>query len=411
MLSNNNISTKINSPVFFGLSHLGQVFSLCWSKKIGKCYVFDNDKKMLNSFKRKNYTLEEPDLRKLKLDKVEFLEKFEEIKNYKYIFFTFDTPLNIKDGKPKLDYIYRNLKKILNLKFQSKTYLIISSQINPKIIRDLKKDLIKNKNIKIFYFVDTLKMGEALDKFLNPNQIIIGGEKKEKKNIFKLFKKFKSKKFYLSIDEAIILKMAINIYLSFSVTFANIIDDLCRQYSSNYSEIIQSLKNDNRIGQKAYINPSLGFAGGHLERDLFYLNEITRNKTIKKLIKNILSFNNKAINKIEKKISFDKKSLVKTLIIGKSYKKNSFSEVNSSFSKMNKRFKLSYFDDVFFRYDNPKKRLKELIKKTDLIIYNYSSKKIRSIILDLTKKLNKKLINLNEEKINSKNEQNHINLF
>ena len=96
--------------------------------------------------------------------------------------------------------------------------------------------------------------------------------------------------------------MAINIYLSFSVTFANIIDDLCRQYSSNYSEIIQSLKNDNRIGQKAYINPSLGFAGGHLERDLFYLNEITRNKIIKKLIKNILSFNNKAINKIEKKI-------------------------------------------------------------------------------------------------------------
>ena len=93
------------------MSHLGQVFSLCWSKKIGKCYVFDNDKKMLNSFKRKNYTLEEPDLRKLKLDKVEFLEKFEEIKNYKYIFFTFDTPLNIKDGKPKLDYIYRNLKK------------------------------------------------------------------------------------------------------------------------------------------------------------------------------------------------------------------------------------------------------------------------------------------------------------
>ena len=79
-------------------------------------------------------------------------------------------------------------------------------------------------------------------QFLSPNQLIIGGEKKEKKNILKLFKKFKAKKFYLSIDEAIILKMAINIYLSFSVTFANIIDDLCRQYSSNYSEIIQSLK-------------------------------------------------------------------------------------------------------------------------------------------------------------------------
>ena len=58
--------------------------------------------------------------------------------------------------------------------------------------------------------------------------------------------------------------MAINIYLSFSVTFANIIDDLCRQYDSNYTKIIQPLKNDERIGQSAYVNPSLGFSGGHL---------------------------------------------------------------------------------------------------------------------------------------------------
>ena len=65
----------------------------------------------------------------------------------------------------------------------------------------------------------------------------------------------------MSFNEAIITKMAINIYLSFSVTFANIIDDLCRQYNSSYSKIIQPLKNDDRIGQSAYVNPSLGFSG------------------------------------------------------------------------------------------------------------------------------------------------------
>ena len=56
-------------------------------------------------------------------------------------------------------------------------------------------------------------MGEALEKFLNQNQIIIGGAIEEKK-YFKTFKKFKSKKFYLNLNEAIITKMAINIYLS-----------------------------------------------------------------------------------------------------------------------------------------------------------------------------------------------------
>ncbi len=408
MRSKSDNFKQINLPVFFGLSHLGQVFSLCWSKKIGNCYVYDNDKRSLNSFKEKKYTLEEPKLNKLKLNKIKFLKKFEEIKNFKYIFFTHDTPLNLKNGKPELNLIYKNLKKILSLKFQTKTYLIISSQINPESMKNIKKKINIDKNIKIFYLVDTLKMGESLDKFLNPNQIIIGGEKREKKNIFKLFKKFKSKKFYISLDEAIITKMAINIYLSFSVTFANIIDDLCRQYGSNYSKIIEPLKNDKRIGHDSYINPSLGFSGGHLERDLFYLNEISKNKIIKKTIKNVLSFNDKIINKINNK-NFLKKKIIKTLVVGKSYKKNSFSVVNSPFNKLNKNFKLNYFDDIFFKYNNSNKKLEELVKKNDLIIYNYSSKKTVDKILNLSKKFNKKIINISEKKFNFKNNRNFIN--
>ena len=70
--------------------------------------------------------------------------------------------------------MYRNLKKILSLKFQNKSYLIISSQINPELVKDINKQLSKNKNIKIFYLVDTLKMGEALEKFLNPNPSFSG---------------------------------------------------------------------------------------------------------------------------------------------------------------------------------------------------------------------------------------------
>ena len=411
-MQNNSDKFKIiNLPLFFGLSHLGQVFSLCWSKKIGSCYVFDSNPKILNSFKNKKYTPEEPNLNKITSNKINFLKEFEEIKKFKYIFFTHDTPLNLKNGKPNLNLIYKNLKKILNLKFKSKTYLIISSQINPELIISLSKEFNRKNNIKIFYLVDTLKMGEALDKFLKPKQIIIGGEQREKKNILKLFKKFKTQKFYLSLNESIITKMAINIYLSFSVTFANIIDDLCRQYGSNYSQIINPLRNDDRIGHYAYIKPSLGFAGGHLERDLFYLEKISKNHLIKKIIKNFLNFNDSRINKINSKNLLDKKKIIKTLIIGKSYKKNSFSEVNSVFKKLGNKFKLNYFDDIFFENKNSKNQLSELVKKTDLIIYNYSTKINLNRLLILAKKYNKKIINVNDRKINVKNNKNLINFF
>lgn len=411
-MQNNSDKFKItNLPLFFGLSHLGQVFSLCWSKKIGSCYVFDNNPKILNSFKNKRYTLEEPSLKKITSNKIKFLNKFEEIKKFKYIFFTHDTPLNLKNGKPNLNLIYKNLKKILNLKFKSKTYLIISSQISPELIISLSQELNSSNNIKIFYLVDTLKMGEALDKFLKPKQIIIGGEQREKKNILKLFKKFKAQKFYLSLNESIITKMAINIYLSFSVTFANIMDDLCRQYRSNYFKIINPLKNDDRIGHYAYIKPSLGFSGGHLERDLFYLEKISKNQLIKRIIKNFLNFNDSRINKIKIKNLLSKKKIFKTLIIGKSYKKNSFSEVNSIFKKLGNQFKLNYFDDIFVKNKNQKNQLIKLVKKTDLIIYNYSTKINLNRLLILAKKYNKKIININDKNINVKNNKNLVNFF
>lgn len=98
------------------------------------------------------------------------------------------------------------------------------------------------------------------------------------------------------------------------------------------------------------------------------------------------------------------------MVIGKSYKKNSFSEVNSPFKKINKKFKLNYFDDIF-NQKNEKNKLTNLVKKSDLIIYNYSSVKTKNKIIELSKKLKKKIININKENINSKNNSNIINFF
>ena len=56
---------KNKNPLFLGLTHIGQVFSIGWSEKFGGCSVFDFDKKNLNNFKAGNLTDEEPNLRKL----------------------------------------------------------------------------------------------------------------------------------------------------------------------------------------------------------------------------------------------------------------------------------------------------------------------------------------------------------
>ena len=102
--------------MFFGLSHIGQVFSLCWARKISKSAVFDFDKERFLQFKKKMFTAEEPSLSKFDLKKIIFLKNKIEIKKYDIIFFTLDTPLNGILGKPNTQYIENNLVNLFKIK-------------------------------------------------------------------------------------------------------------------------------------------------------------------------------------------------------------------------------------------------------------------------------------------------------
>jgi hypothetical protein len=49
-------------PVFVGLSHIGQVFSIGWATKIGLCAAFDFNAPHLQAFQQGRVMPEEPDL-------------------------------------------------------------------------------------------------------------------------------------------------------------------------------------------------------------------------------------------------------------------------------------------------------------------------------------------------------------
>ena len=290
-----------NKPLFLGLTHIGQIYSIAWAKKIGQCSVFDFDKKNLVKFKKKEFTQEERNLSKINFNekKIYICKNTNDIQNFENIFFTYDTPLDNK-GNPNVNYIENKLKKLLSLKFKNKITIIITSQVYPGFtgyIRD--KYLNKNKKIKLIYMVDTLKMGSAINRFLNPEQLIFGYEGKDKNVILNLFKKFKCKKYIKSFKEAELIKISINLYLYFSVNFANIMDNFSKQIAVDYTRIVENLKNDKRIGINSYINPSPGISGGHLERDVFYIKR-NNNLNIKSIFSNFENFNDKRKNELKK---------------------------------------------------------------------------------------------------------------
>ena len=138
------IKPSIKEPLFCGLTHIGQVFSIGWSEKIGKCSVFEFNKKSYEKFKKLNVTNEEPSLRKYlkkNIKKIKFCNSSDEIKKYENIFLTIDTPLEM-NGNPKIKIIMNSIKKIKKY-LGYKSNLIIISQVYCGFCENLKKKFLK----------------------------------------------------------------------------------------------------------------------------------------------------------------------------------------------------------------------------------------------------------------------------
>lgn len=411
-----------NFPLFLGLSHIGQVFSIGWSKKIGKCAVFDFNTDSLKNYKNQNFSNEERNLKYINLKKknIEICNDLNDIKNFKSIFFTYDTPIDL-NGKPNIGFIEKKLRKLLTIKFTNKTTIFFTSQVYPGFTNYIKKKYLKkNKNIRLVYMVDTLKMGSALNRFLNPEQLIFGCDKKDEKIILRLFKKFNCKKFIRSSDEAELLKVSINLFLYFSVNFSNILNNFSKQIGCDYTNILENLKNDKRIGLYSYINPSPSISGGHLERDAYFFQKLSKNYLSKKILKNFNDFNNNMkinLKNFIKKLT--KKKRIKVLIIGISYKENSFSLVNSIYKEIIKCKNMdcyvydSYFKKIKMLKVKEFNNIIDALNSVDVVLYNYSNASdVLKIKKNFLKKNNKKiLINLSSSNKKFLNLKKTINFY
>jgi nucleotide sugar dehydrogenase len=410
----------LKSPVFLGLSHIGQVYSISWAKKVGQCAVFDFDKKKLNDFKNQKYSNEEKNLDRIKFnkEKIVICKNLSDLKKYDTIFFTYDTPIN-NVGQPNLKSIENYIKKLISIKFIKKTKIIVTSQVYPGFMDKMKKKYLNNNMVELIYMVDTLKMGNAVDRFLNPEQLVFGCSSENKKFILKLFKKFKCKKYIFTLKEAELIKVSINLYLYFSVNFSNILDDYSKQIGVNFTNIIGSLKNDIRIGKHSYIHPSPSISGGHLERDVFYIKKHSKNLQTKKIFNDLQIFDQKKkVNLKNILLKLKKNEKIKLLIVGISYKENSFSMVNSMFKEIlnDKRFSVVFFDSYFKKSSirlNQVNKLSDSIDESDIVLFNYANSDDLQIIKKKFMKINNKyLVNIStKQKLFLKSSKNIINYF
>lgn len=297
-----------------GLWHLGCVYSACLAEKGFDVVGFDLKKSVTQDLKLGKPPIFEPNLEQIVQSNLGKNLNFtsdpkEAISKKDYVFITLDTPVNSHD-LVQLKTFYA-LVDLVKKYISPKTVLVVSSQVPVGTCRQLQNQLEKmGKGNAVIYFPENLRLGQAIQTFLEPDRIVVGADDKniDDKNIIENFLKdfnfFNCPVLEMNLESAEMSKHALNSYLALMISFCSEISDLCERGGADALDVMKALKTDQRVSARAPLNPGIGFAGGTLGRDLQTLKTVSKKiNYIPKLIRAAYQVNQDRLPILVKKIS------------------------------------------------------------------------------------------------------------
>lgn len=259
----------MSAPVvaYVGLTHLGLVYGAAAAIGGFRVVAFDPDAKLVAALADGKLPVEEPGLEAAygsQHARFTFVSDAAALSQADIVFISADVPTD-DDGRSDLARTQRLLDAVFPCMKKDAT-LVILCQVPPGFTRSI--PLPKER---LFYQVETLVFGAALERALQPERFIVGcaDPARELPAPYAAFLQASGcPVLRMRYESAELTKIAINCCLVASVSVANTLAELCERISADWSEIAPALKLDRRIGQHAYLAPGLGIAGGNLERDL-----------------------------------------------------------------------------------------------------------------------------------------------
>lgn len=252
---------------YAGMTHLG-INSAAASAAHGfQTVCFDPDKNLIDRLKQGNIPVNEPGLNEM-LDaestRITYSSNAQALNTCQVVYLAVDVATD-DQGKSDLTQIQQLISHVLPF-LSSTAILVILCQVPPGFTRSLAfpKD-------RLFYQVETLIFGRAVERAMSPERFIVGCEFPERKfpDSFESFlNAFECPVLPMQYESAELAKISINCCLVGMISVANTLAELCERIGADWREIVPALRLDKRIGPHAYLSPGLGIAGGNLERDL-----------------------------------------------------------------------------------------------------------------------------------------------
>lgn len=264
-----------------GLSHLGIVSSIVMASKGVEVLAYDPDASLCQRLHRGDLPISEPQLAELLAKSrscVRFTDNASALGSCPLVICSADVPTDSAD-RSDLSPIRRFIE-IIHAHASPETVLVVLSQVPPGFSRVLDEDMRRaSPGMRLFYQVETLVIGCAVERALRPERFIVGcrDPRDPLPPLYaQLLSRFACPILTMRYESAELAKIAVNMFLASSVCTTNTLAECCEAIGADWSEMIPALTSDKRIGPHAYLKPGLGLSGGNLERDLATLRSLAR---------------------------------------------------------------------------------------------------------------------------------------
>jgi UDPglucose 6-dehydrogenase len=343
---------KMKNPKigFVGMTHLGLVSSVSAAEKGFEVLCYDQSLTLIQEIAAGKLPISEPELDKLfyfNREKLDITAQPEDLSKCDLIYVAPDIATDdfgVSD--------FSVIDELLDLTFsfsRPDSVLVVLSQVPPGYVR---KKQIKGR--QLFYQVETLIFGQAVQRALFPERFIVGCSNPSDSlppSYLKFLETHNCKILPMRYESAELAKISINMFLVSSVTTANTLAELCEEIGADWADIVPALRLDKRIGQYAYLNPGLGISGGNLERDLATLKSYANKCAtdcgiVDAWLQNSIHRKN-WLWKVLQKEQLDRDTGIRISILGLTYKENTHSVKNSpaiNFIKNLRGYKVSAYD-------------------------------------------------------------------
>jgi len=273
-----------------GLGKLGLPLAVCLAEAGYQVTGYDKSASLIDSLCNKIFFTHEPSVMELLnstkvKNNLEFSKDSTALYQCEIVYIVVPTPSNSL-GVFDSGFVEKAVLDLLGVWDDSdvEKSIVIVSTVMPGTSCDLAQRLLLQRNIKLIYSPEFIALGTVVENLKNPDAILVGCSQDDDARIHVEVQKKLAGEIPVSLlcwEEAEVVKLLVNCYVTMKISFANFIGEICDVLPGTDSKkIANALGIDSRIGGK-YLNPGFGYAGPCFPRDNRALSAWSQEKGLK----------------------------------------------------------------------------------------------------------------------------------